>query len=348
MKKLISIIVPLYNSENYIERCIKSIQNQNYSEIEIIVVNDGSTDRSLDKVKELSKYDNRIKIINKQNEGVSKARNIGIEYSKGDYIMFIDSDDWIESETISRILEENEKINAEYIKFAYIVEEKDFSKNSKLMFKDIINFSKENLSELYDKLIYTYELNQVWGALIKRDLIISNNIRFDENYRYAEDYKFNLDLITKVKNFLYIPEHFYHYFYNSNGIVRSFNVGKLKNDMEACVVIYNSLNKYITIWGINNEKYKKDINKRVLKETEQITDRMYRYPNKLKYNVKKENMVFLNEVLNKQEIETKNNFKLNLIKNRKYFITNLIYLVTINLKSRIKYFIKIIRKIGER
>ena len=90
------------------------------------------------------------------------------------------------------------------------------------------------------------------------------------------------------------------------------------------------------------------VNDTVLKETEQITDRMYRYPNKLKYNVKKENMVFLNEVLNKQEIETKNNFKMNLIKNKKYFITNIIYLVTINLKSRIKYFIKIIREIGER
>ena len=94
-KELVSIVVPVYNCENYIERCIKSLLEQTYKNIEIILINDGSKDRSLDICKKYSNIDKRIVIIDKKNEGVSKARNTGIKKSNGKFISFVDADDLI-------------------------------------------------------------------------------------------------------------------------------------------------------------------------------------------------------------------------------------------------------------
>ncbi|MEG2898607.1 MAG: glycosyltransferase, partial [Eubacterium sp.] len=97
--KLISLIIPIYNSEKFLDRCIQSIINQTYKNIEIILVNDGSIDQSLEICQLYKKRDNRIVIINKKNGGVGSARNIGLQKAKGDYIGFIDSDDYIDKET---------------------------------------------------------------------------------------------------------------------------------------------------------------------------------------------------------------------------------------------------------
>ena len=98
----ISVIVPVYNSEKYIEKCIESIINQTYRNIEIIFINDGSTDESLNIIHKYKKLDNRIKVINQSNSGVSAARNKGIKNSIGDYITFVDSDDHIDSKMIDK------------------------------------------------------------------------------------------------------------------------------------------------------------------------------------------------------------------------------------------------------
>ena len=95
-EELISIIIPIYNAEKYIERCINSLKNQTYKNIEIICINDGSTDNSLNILKRIAITDNRITIIEQENKGVSVARNKGIESAKGKYIMFLDADDWFE------------------------------------------------------------------------------------------------------------------------------------------------------------------------------------------------------------------------------------------------------------
>ena len=92
----VSIILPVYNCETYLNRCLDSLLNQTFENIEIIAINDGSTDRSLEILDIYAKNDNRIKVINKKNTGVSDTRNIGLDESKGDYIVFVDSDDWIE------------------------------------------------------------------------------------------------------------------------------------------------------------------------------------------------------------------------------------------------------------
>ena len=119
--KLISIIIPIYNNEKFISRCLDSIINQTYKKIEIIIVNDGSTDKSLDVISKYEKKDNRIKVINKKNEGVSIARNIGIESSKGDYITFVDADDWLELDAIEKLYIEITEKNVDVVRGNYYI-----------------------------------------------------------------------------------------------------------------------------------------------------------------------------------------------------------------------------------
>ena len=102
-KDLISIVIPVYNVENYLNRCIESIISQTYENIEIILINDGSKDNSLLICKEYKNKDKRIKVIDKKNEGVSIARNIGVEKSSGKYVIFVDSDDWIEKTFVENL-----------------------------------------------------------------------------------------------------------------------------------------------------------------------------------------------------------------------------------------------------
>ena len=96
MDEKISIIVPMYNAEKWLEKCVNSIIEQSYSNIEILLINDGSTDKTLEICKKIEKIDNRVRVIDKKNEGVSKTRNLGLENATGKYIKFVDSDDWLE------------------------------------------------------------------------------------------------------------------------------------------------------------------------------------------------------------------------------------------------------------
>lgn len=108
MEALISVIVPIYNVEKYLEKCLKSIVNQSYNNLEIILVNDGSTDGCLDIIEKYKKLDDRIKVINKKNGGLSDARNCGMKVANGDYVAFIDSDDFLELDMFEYILKRNE------------------------------------------------------------------------------------------------------------------------------------------------------------------------------------------------------------------------------------------------
>lgn len=102
---MISIIVPVYNSEKYIDRCLDSILNQTYKDLEIVLVNDGSNDQSLKILENYALRDTRIKVVNQENKGVAAARNTGLDNATGDYILYVDSDDWIENNMVERMVE---------------------------------------------------------------------------------------------------------------------------------------------------------------------------------------------------------------------------------------------------
>lgn len=115
----VSIIVPVYNVESYLAKCLDSCINQNFTDMEIVCVNDGSNDSSVEILQAYSKFDSRIKIINKKNGGLSSARNAGIAEACGKYIMFVDSDDWISSDAVGKLYKNAEDNNSDVVIFDY-------------------------------------------------------------------------------------------------------------------------------------------------------------------------------------------------------------------------------------
>lgn len=238
-KHMISIIIPIFNGEEYIERCLKSVIGQSYFDLEIICVDDGSIDDSLEMLKKWAMIDERIKIYSIENNGVSNARNFGIEKASGEYIMFLDVDDWIELDTCEDCINIVDKKNVDVIMWPYIREYKTRSLKKKVFDKDII-FENEELDALHRRFFgmlgnELQELDQadalctVWGKLYKREIIIKNQIRFVDLKEIGsyEDGLFNIQYFAKIKRALYINHYFYHYWKeNIDSITTQYN-GKL-------------------------------------------------------------------------------------------------------------------------
>ena len=171
MKDLISVIVPIYNVEKYIDKCLNSIVNQTYKNIEIILIDDGSTDTSVLKCNNWEKKDNRIKVIHKKNEGLAQARNTGISYATGNYITFIDSDDYIDSKMLEKLYNAINKTNSEISACKYV----KINKNKKVNLNysaEIIEFT--NKEAIIDLLKETNISNYAWNKLFKKELFKRN------------------------------------------------------------------------------------------------------------------------------------------------------------------------------
>ena len=192
----ISIIVPVYNVEQYIEKCLDSLVNQTLQDIEIIVVNDGSKDKSKEKIK---KYMNKIKYFEKENGGLSSARNYGMEYATGEYIAFLDSDDYVEKNMYEEMYNLAKKENADLIECDFIWEWKNGKKryDKRRKYKD----KREMLKK---------PRTVAWNKLIKRNIIERNNIKFLENLIY-EDLDFYYKLMPYIEKISYINKYFVHY-----------------------------------------------------------------------------------------------------------------------------------------
>lgn len=185
-----SILIPIYNVEQYLTYCLDSVINQTYNEIEIICVNDGSTDNSLKILEEYAQKDERIKIINQENQGVSVARNVGIENATGDYILFIDSDDWIDIDTCKILNAKLENKSQDLIIFNHSVVTNKFTRQ--------IRYSGGN------KFAF-------WAACYKSSIIKNNNIKFPKNIRISEDHFFKYNFLFYAKNIKHIDKYFYFY-----------------------------------------------------------------------------------------------------------------------------------------
>ena len=191
----VSVIIPVYNSEKYILRCIKSILNQTFKNFELICIDDGSKDNSYRIIKELKKIDKRIKLIKQENSGPSKARNNGIKIANGKYIAFIDSDDYIEKDYIENMLDVAS--NSDIVITNYKEKIKDVERDI-----DIFKFLNEEKIETDSKIIYEVILGgggYVWGKLFKKEILEKNNIMFDENIDMFEDLLFTLEVFTNSK-----------------------------------------------------------------------------------------------------------------------------------------------------
>lgn len=254
----ISVVVPIYNSEKYIKRCIDSLLKQTYKDIEIIAIDDGSTDSSYDILKT---YSNQITVIHQKNHGVSFSRNEGIKKSTGDYIMFVDSDDWVDIDMIEKLYLETENGKIDIVRCGYVREY--YNHQEQYVIIDKKRKIKKDKSIIYDKFINNYDLASPCCQLIKKNCI--KNL-FNENINVGEDYLFNLDVYTNANSYVLLPNCYYHYFYNDNSATTSISYEKILKRCEDAIEVYSKLFKYIKIWDYESESKIQLTNYRILKE----------------------------------------------------------------------------------
>lgn len=203
MNPLISIIVPVYNGDKYLSRCVDSILNQTFQDWELLLVDDGSTDKSGEICDEYATKDKRVKAFHKENGGVSSARNIGLDNANGDWITFVDSDDFIDSaffETFA-VLQSSD---------LYIVGIKFINSTTTLLPPERC-IRIENVTELDDLLNKLY-FTVPWGKVYKNDIIQRNKIRFNVNLKIGEDTDFVLKYLIYINDIRFVSKPLYHFF----------------------------------------------------------------------------------------------------------------------------------------
>ncbi|MBQ2972495.1 MAG: glycosyltransferase family 2 protein [Ruminococcus sp.] len=223
---MVSIIIPVYNSEKTIKDCINSALSQSYNDVEIIAVNDGSDDSSLRILRECEKSDDRIKVVDKENGGVSSARNAGLHNARGEYVVFLDADDLLEKNSIERLVEgvkgDADLVIGSYTQFR-TQSEKHFIKRERehLSLSDI----KKDMGR-YDPLFDT-----PWAKLFRRSLIAQNKLSFDTSLALSEDHKFNLQFIKHCKSISVITENVYYYRLGGMASANKFYSNKIELNM---------------------------------------------------------------------------------------------------------------------
>lgn len=204
---LITIIVPVYNTKSYLKECLETIRRQTLDRIEIILVNDGSTDGSQCVCEEYKSMDQRISVIHQQNRGLSASRNIAIEKAKGEFILFVDSDDYIDINLCQKAYDYAKEKNADIVRFFY---QEDTKLGIRFHSKQL-TLSQDVIGADIDKLKTAYTSGaMVWKFLISRDLLILNNIRFPENLIY-EDMYFTTKLALSSRRMVVLHETLYSY-----------------------------------------------------------------------------------------------------------------------------------------
>ena len=220
---MISIIVPVYNVASYLPQCLDSLVNQTYRDIEIICVNDGSTDSSLAILEEYAQKDERIKIISRENRGISSSRNEALDIAQGEWTMFVDSDDWIDLNTCESALNLALQHHADVVMWAYV---REFKKQSlPKLYLSGTTIWEENISQLHRRIVgpINEELTRpdtldswgtIWGKLYRSSFIHSNfPIRLVDTKLIgsAEDVLFNIVYMGRISKAIYVPETWYHY-----------------------------------------------------------------------------------------------------------------------------------------
>lgn len=240
----ISIIVPVYNVEKYLSCCLDSIKAQTFTDWECILVDDGSSDKSGKICDEYANLDNRFVVIHQKNSGVSVARNRGIDIAKGEWITFVDSDDWIELETFDVVSKKGININTDIICY-------DMQKVYENGRKEVIPF--RNISICKNFIKFPTYMNSLCNKVIRRDLFLDNHIFFNENIIVAEDLDVSFKLFTKAKSVYFLDTVFYNYRVNTDSVTRKDFSQKKIDDLWS---VYSILCDYCFDKGIKR-KYDK-------------------------------------------------------------------------------------------
>jgi glycosyltransferase EpsH len=235
-RPLISVIVPIYKTEKYINECIDSILNQTYKNLEVLLIDDGSPDSCPQICDNYAKLDERVKVIHKENAGLSDTRNVGLKNLTGDYFLVVDSDDYIEPDTVEYSLKIAQKYNADVVMWDYIREFKDASLKKTIFNDDEVIFDGEGIKNLRRRFFGLYKdelrepdklesLSVFWGKLYKSSVKSFFNTKFEDTKKVAssEDALWNGQVFGDVKKAVYIKKYFNHYRkYNENSITMQY------------------------------------------------------------------------------------------------------------------------------
>ena len=268
---VVSIIVPIYKAEKYLGRCIESILSQTYSNIEVILVNDGSPDKSGDICKQYATSDKRVILINQENKGAAGARNSGLKIAKGIYIAFIDSDDSIENDMVSDFMDiaakEEPDVICSNIKFYEAGNLKHNQIRNDIPYGSVLN--KYEIKKYFLQPYYGGFMGIIPSActkMYKVSFLRENNLLFDEVLRRSQDYWFNFDVFKIATTAFAIDRAYYHYYYIIGSQIRSYRSGVFEMYLSnrKRLLFENKELKFKINWPVLNLRFRDDTNEYIL------------------------------------------------------------------------------------
>ncbi len=234
MTPFISIIIPVYNTEEYISDCLDSILSQTYKNFEVIIVDDGSTDNSFNIVKDYQKNNNNITVLHIENSGVSAARNIGIKHAKGEFLLFVDSDDTLYDYCLSTFVKELTNFDLDLLIGGSDITHHPYNKKSKYWGKNLISNSPKQSFEIYatGNFIIT-----PWNKLVKKSFIIEHDLFFEQGI-INEDELWNFKLLFHAKNIKTFQKSTYIYRIRENSIMSNINYKHIESHEKIVLLMY--------------------------------------------------------------------------------------------------------------
>lgn len=254
MRPMVSIVVPIYNAENYLRRCVDSILNQEYTDFELLLVNDGSTDASCDICEEYGDRDPRVIVIQKENTGVSDSRNRALDRARGKYLQFLDSDDWITPDATRLFVRAAEEYGCDMVisDFYRVVGERlstkgDIEEEGVLTREEFAAHMMENPADFY--------YGVLWNKLYRRDIVEEHNLRMDTDINWCEDFMFNLEYIRYAKVFYALHAPIYYYVKRKGSLAsQGINISKTVKMKLNVFEYYNNFYKHV----LEEEDYEKN------------------------------------------------------------------------------------------
>ena len=254
MRPMVSIVVPIYNAEQYLRRCVDSILNQEYTDFELLLVNDGSTDASGDICEEYGDQDPRVIVIQKENTGVSDSRNRALDRARGKYLQFLDSDDWITPDATRLFVRAAEEYGCDMVisDFYRVVGERlstkgDIEEEGVLTREEFAAHMMENPADFY--------YGVLWNKLYRRDIVEEHNLRMDTDINWCEDFMFNLEYIRYAKVFYALHAPIYYYVKRKGSLAsQGINISKTVKMKLNVFEYYNNFYKQV----LEEEDYEKN------------------------------------------------------------------------------------------
>lgn len=334
----VSIIVPVYNvPEKYLKKCLNSLIDQTLKDIEIILVDDGTPDTSGKICDEYAAKDKRIKVIHQENKGLSGARNTGCKNAHGQWIAFVDGDDWIAKEAYEQLYNIGKKEDVDIVMFGFTKDypNRNITANYEKYFTNYKIYKTREDKKYLQTMILNYNANcaTVNTKLIKKELIETNNIYHDEELRQgAEGIEFNIRLFSQAKSVLFLNKTYYHYIYNDKSITTVHNENNhflVLNCFKKIKQEINLKDKELSKWFYNRMKY--------VVITTAISG-FFSPTNKDKYSTQKKQFeTYLNNELVQESLNNKDDFNLNIARKLTLFFIRKKLFIILKIISKIRY-----------